>query len=124
MGHAPTLEQFVVFDSVTSLALESALDGLALRQRAIATNIANVNTPGYHARRVEFESALAKSVSEGNGHVAATTSTSLEPTRLDGNNVNLDTETLSNIDTVLRYQFATQAASGPFNSIRTALRSN
>ena len=124
MGHATTLEQFVVFNSVTSLALESALDGLALRQRAIANNIANVNTPGYHARRVEFESALAKSVAEGNGYVAATTSTSLEPTRLDGNNVNLDTETLSNIDTVLRYQFATQAASGPFNSIRTALRSN
>ena len=124
MGHVTTLERLVVFNSVTSLALESALDGLALRQRAIANNIANVNTPGYQARRVEFESALAKSVAEGNGQATATTSYSLEPTRLDGNNVNLDTETLSNIDTVLRYQFATQAASGPFNSIRTALRSN
>ncbi|MBV1780002.1 flagellar basal body rod protein FlgB [Paeniglutamicibacter sp. ABSL32-1] len=113
-----------MFNSVTSMAIESALDGLALRQRAIANNIANVNTPGYHARRVEFESALSKSVAEGNGLAAATTSASLEPTRLDGSNVNLDTETLSNIDTVLRYQFATQAASGPFNSIRTALRSN
>jgi flagellar basal-body rod protein FlgB len=124
MGRASILERFVVFNSVTSLALESALDGLALRQRAIANNIANVNTPGYHARRVEFEAALSRSVAEGNGQTAATTSTSLEPTRLDGSNVNLDTETLSNIDTVLRYQFATQAASGPFNSIRTALRSN
>lgn len=113
-----------MFDSVTSLALESALDGLALRQRAIANNIANVNTPGYQARRVEFESALAKSVAAGDGTSGATTSTSLEPTRLDGSNVNLDTETLSNIDTVLRYQFATQAAAGPFSSIRTALRSN
>ena len=124
MGRITILEQLVVFDSVTSLALESALDGLALRQRAIANNIANVNTPGYHARRVEFESALAKSVSRGDGKSAATTATSLEPTRLDGSNVNIDTETLSNIDTVLRFQFATQAASGPFNSIRTALRSN
>ena len=124
MGHATTSERFVVFNSVTSLALESALDGLALRQRAIANNIANVNTPGYQARRVEFESALSKSVAEGNGQMTAATSTSLEPTRLDGSNVNLDTETLSNIDTALRYQFATQAASGPFNSIRTALRSN
>jgi flagellar basal-body rod protein FlgB len=124
MGHETTLERFVVFNSVTSMAIESALDGLALRQRSIANNIANVNTPGYHARRVEFESALSKSVAEGNGQAAATTSASLEPTRLDGSNVNLDTETLSNIDTVLRYQFATQAASGPFNSIRTALRSN
>ncbi len=124
MGRITILEQLVVFDSVTSLALESALDGLALRQRAIANNIANVNTPGYHARRVEFESALANSVARGDGKSAATTQTSLEPTRLDGSNVNIDTETLSNIDTVLRFQFATQAASGPFNSIRTALRSN
>lgn len=113
-----------MFDSVTALALESALDGLALRQRVIANNIANVNTPGYLAKRVEFESALARSVAAGNGSAVASTSTSLEPTRLDGSNVNLDTETLSNIDTVLRYQFATQAASGPFNSIRTALKSN
>lgn len=113
-----------MFESVTSLALESALDGLAMRQRAIANNVANVNTPGYHARRVDFESALSRSIADGNGHSSATTSTSLEPTRLDGSNVNLDTETLSNIDTVLRYQFATQAASGPLNSIRTALRSN
>jgi flagellar basal-body rod protein FlgB len=113
-----------VFESVTSLALSSALDGLALRQRAIANNIANVNTPGYQARRVEFEGALAASVLDGDGRAAATTSASLEPTRLDGSNVNMDTETLSNIDTVLRYQFAAQAASGSFDGIRTALRSN
>ncbi|SEB90379.1 flagellar basal-body rod protein FlgB [Paramicrobacterium humi] len=113
-----------MFDSVTAAALTSALDGLSQRQRAIADNIANVNTPNYHAKRVQFEDALAASVAEGNGRVTATTGESLEPTRLDGNNVNLDTETLSNIDTVLRYQFATQAMNGQFSSIRTALRSN
>lgn len=113
-----------MFDSVTSLSLESALDSLALRQRAIANNIANVNTPGYQARRVQFESALADSIAQGDGQATASLSRSLEPTRLNGSNVNLDTETLSNVDTVLRYQFASQAASGPFNSIRTALRSS
>ena len=113
-----------MLESVSSAALSSALDGLALRQRAIANNIANVNTPGYHAKRVSFEDALAKSVSEGDGRVQATTQRSLEPTRLNGNNVNLDTETLSNIDTVLRYTFATQAINGQFSSIRTAIRTN
>ena len=34
-----------MFDSVTMNALSSALDGLALRQRTIAQNVANVNTP-------------------------------------------------------------------------------
>lgn len=113
-----------MFDSVTSAALSSALDGLALRQRTIANNIANVNTPGYHARRVAFEDALAQSVASGNGHVAATTGESLEPTQLNGNNVNLDTETLSNVDTVLRTQFAAQAASTEFTAVRTAMRTN
>ena len=98
---------------MTAVALGSALDGLAVRQRAIANNIANVNTPGYHAKRVQFEDALAQSVQPGRRPRTATTARSLEPTQLNGNNVNLDTETLSNVDTVLRFQFASQAIDGP-----------
>lgn len=113
-----------MFDSVSINALSSALDGLAMRQRAIADNIANVNTPGYTAQRVAFEDALAASVEAGDGRVAPTIARSLEPTQLNGNNVNLDTETLSNIDTVLRYQFATRAIDGAFSSMRAALRSS
>ncbi|MCK8466876.1 flagellar basal body rod protein FlgB [Microbacterium sp. KSW4-16] len=113
-----------MFDSVTITALTSALDGLALRQRAIADNIANINTPNYQAKRVQFEEALARSVDAGDGRVGATVGTSLEPTRLNGNNVNLDTETLSSVDTMLRYQFATQAVNGSFSSMRTAMRTS
>lgn len=111
-----------MFDSVSITALTSALDGLVERQRAIAGNIANVNTPGYTARRVLFEDALARSVEAGSGAVEPTVARSLEPTRLDGNNVNLETETLSNIDTMLRYQFATQAINGSLTSVRAAMR--
>ncbi|HEY0259147.1 MAG TPA: flagellar basal body protein [Lacisediminihabitans sp.] len=113
-----------MLDSVTSAALGSALDALSLRQRTIADNIANVNTPGYHAKRVVFEDALAKSVAGGDGHVTGQIARSLEPTQLNGNNVNLDTETLSNVDTVLRYQFASQAAGNEFAAVRAAIRSN
>ncbi|WP_374008927.1 flagellar basal body rod protein FlgB [Leifsonia sp. LS-T14] len=113
-----------MLESVTSAALASALDGLAARQRAIANNIANVNTPGYTAERVSFEDALAASVADHDGRAAATTARSLEPTRLDGNNVNLDTETLSNVDTVLRFQFASQAAGNQFSAIRAALKTS
>ena len=113
-----------MFDSVTMNALTSALDGLSARQRAIVNNIANVNTPGYQAQRVSFEEALAKSVEEGSGAVAPTTRVSLDPTRLDGNNVNLDTETLSNIDTLLRFQFASNAMSSQFSYVRSALGGN
>ncbi|QAY60079.1 flagellar biosynthesis protein FlgB [Microbacterium protaetiae] len=111
-----------MLDSVTITALSSALDALSQRQRAIADNIANINTPGYHAKRVQFEDALAAAVATGDGHATVSVGESLEPTRLDGNNVNLDTETLSSIDTTLRYQFASQAVDGPFSAVRTALR--
>jgi flagellar basal-body rod protein FlgB len=93
-----------VFDDTTMTAIGSALSGLAARQRVIADNIANINTPGYQARRVEFEDALRSALADG-GDAAVTpqVARSLEPTRLDGNNVNLDDETLDNVDTGLRY---------------------
>jgi flagellar basal-body rod protein FlgB len=113
-----------MFESVSFNALTSALGGLSERQRAIANNIANVNTENYQSRRVQFEDALRASIQRGDGSVQATTAVSLEPTNTNGNNVNLDTETLSNIDTVLRYQFAANAVGGSFSSVRTALRTN
>ncbi|NUU18959.1 flagellar biosynthesis protein FlgB [Cellulomonas humilata] len=113
-----------MFDSVSSVALNSALDGLALRQRVIANNVANIQTPGYHAQRVSFEDELSQAVRHGGGAVTAQVARSLEPTREDGNNVNLDTETLLNVDTNLRYQLATQAISGQFASVRAAMRTS
>ena len=83
-----------MFDSVTFVAMNSALDGLSMRQRVIADNIANIQTPGFLAGRVSFEASLAAAVADGSGAVTATVGRSLEPTREDGNNVNLDTETL------------------------------
>lgn len=120
----PTTQGTAVFDSVTYVALNSALDGLALRQRVIANNVANINTPNYLAGRVSFENELASAVRRGDGAVTASEARSLEPTRLDGNNVNLDAETLLNVDTNLRYQLATQAVDGTFSSLRVAMRTN
>jgi flagellar basal-body rod protein FlgB len=111
-----------VFDSVAYRAMNTALDGLALRQRVIADNVANIQTPNFHAGRVQFEDALAEAVDSGSGEVPLRVAQSLEPTRTNGNNVNLDTETLLNIDTNLRYALATQAVDGEFTSIRTAIR--
>jgi flagellar basal-body rod protein FlgB len=110
--------------SVTINALSSALDGLSARQTATANNIANINTPNYKAQVVSFEAALAASVKAGSGVVAPTTQTSLEPTQLDGNNVNLDTESLANTNTVLQYQFASQAINQQLTSFVPALTIN
>jgi len=113
-----------MFDSVSVRALDSALDALALRQRASADNVANLQTPGYRARQVAFEDALTSAVARGQGSIAATETRSSAATREDGNNVDLDTETLLQIESNLRYQVATQAMSGTFSSVRTAMRTS
>lgn len=42
----------------TQRVLTSALDGLALREQAVAANLSNIDTPGYQAASVDFESEL------------------------------------------------------------------
>ncbi|MNT15675.1 flagellar basal body rod protein FlgB [compost metagenome] len=42
------------------MMVEKALDGLALRMNTAASNLANVNTPGYVRQDVTFEDALAE----------------------------------------------------------------
>ena len=108
-------------DNVTDV-LHSALRGLALRQRTIADNIANVETPRFLAGRVDFESTLRAAAAEGRTPSdAPSVARSLQPTRLNGNNVNLDEETLAAMQTGLRYELTVQAISNKFNGIRTAI---
>ncbi len=110
-------------DSVTGAALLSAVSGLAARGRAVADNIANIQTPGFQARRVAFEEAIAAEARRGSTELTGHSSgLSLEPTRLDGNNVNLDRETLLDLDTKLRYQLALRAVDDRFQVMRAAIR--
>lgn len=111
-----------MFDDITSVALHTAASALAQRQRVTANNIANIQTPGFLAQKVKFEDALADAVSGGSGTANTTVATSLEPTRLDGNNVNLDEETLSSIDTNLRYQLITGAITNRLSNISAAIK--
>ena len=101
--------------------LHSALRGLSLRQRTIADNIANIETPGFLAGRVDFETNLRAAAQEGRRTEGPTSARSLQPTRLDGNNVNLDEETLAAMETGLRYELTVQAITNRFNGIRTAI---
>jgi flagellar basal-body rod protein FlgB len=50
-----------LIDPTTSI-LEQALDGLTSRQSAISSNLANIDTPGYQAQTVDFETALQREV--------------------------------------------------------------
>ncbi|MAZ49921.1 MAG: flagellar basal body rod protein FlgB [Halobacteriovoraceae bacterium] len=46
----------------TLQALASAIKFREMRQEVIASNIANAETPGYKAKRVDFEEALARAL--------------------------------------------------------------
>ena len=113
-----------MFDDVSSNSLRVAVAGLAARQSAIANNIANIETPGYQARKVKFEEALSSAVAHGQSPstVRPSVQNSLEPTRLNGSNVNLDEETLSHIDTTMRYQLTMRALDGKYSLIRDAIK--
>ena len=108
---------------VTMSALHNALNGLSLRQRTIADNVANIQTPRFLAGKVDFESSLRAAVESGVDPSQAEPSVarSLEPTRLDGNNVNLDQETLAMSETGLRYSLAVQAVNAKFSRLRVAI---
>lgn len=63
-----------VFSRTSILSVQKSLDACAMRARAIASNIANVATPGYERIEVEFESqlraALDKQMPQGEGEKA------------------------------------------------------
>ncbi len=113
-----------MFNDSTMLTIGSALSGLSARQRTIADNVANINTPGFLAGRVDFESALRAAVADGSAAASPTVARSLEPTREDGNNVNLESETLANIDTGMRYSLMLRAADHHFGILRSSMRTS
>ena len=116
-------------EDVTMDVVHQAMHGLAARQRAIADNVANINTPGFLAGKVDFESALRSALDSGGPvdpsavDVTPSVARSLEPTREDGNNVNLDEETLSNSETGLRYSLMLRAQDNEFALLRSSMRS-
>jgi flagellar basal-body rod protein FlgB len=108
---------------LTMQAISTSLDGLAARQRIIAQNLANSETPGYLAQNVNFEDSLRAAMATGDpSDATVSTSTSTDPTLPNGNNVSVDQETIALVDTGLRYQLATQSMNNEFSILRTSMR--
>jgi len=101
--------------------LGSALDGIALRQRVIADNIANVDTPHYRASSVDFEGNLRSAIASGSpdGSIAPTLTATDTPVGANDNNVDLRKETLAAVQSQFQYQMITRATSDRFDLIRT-----
>jgi len=73
------------------------LDGCALRQKVLAGNLANAETPGYKRLDVRFEDQLAEAVENGRVSELDAVEFEISPTeglaaRPDGNNVDFGRE--------------------------------
>ena len=100
-----------LFDTV-HLALERAIQGSSIRHEALAQNLANINTPGYRRRDVDFHSALQAAMPAGADAIASTpiaaSVDSAAPMRPDGNSVDIDVESANLAQNALEYQALAQ----------------
>ena len=112
-----------MIDDVASVTLQQAVLGLGMRQQVTANNIANLETPGFTAQNVDFESSLASAVAAGDpGATAITTSDSTEPAGVNGNNVDLNDEVVTATKTGLQESLLTGALTSQYGLISTVLK--
>jgi flagellar basal-body rod protein FlgB len=109
-------------------ALERALDVAAYRETLIASNIANVDTPGYRAKDVDFVQELRDAVRasrEPEGPPTERGKTLHEPEtgriRGDGNTVDVDREMLNLSRTAGFYQASVELLRKYIGILRTAV---
>ncbi|HVI41909.1 MAG TPA: flagellar basal body rod protein FlgB [Anaerovoracaceae bacterium] len=128
----------MIGDSITSAILQRALDGTWQKQRAIANNIANHETPGYKAIEVSFEDSLDQEIQKlgSNTPTREEISQSLDDIknseinvysdystseRADGNNVDLDLENIEMAKIQIQYQYLTRSMTDMFSRLRYAI---
>ena len=118
--------------STSDAYLRAALTGLAARQRTIANNVANVDTPNFKASEVNFEDTLKSAIDAArpgrapdqaslNAAMARTTLNDATTTRGDGNNVDIDREMEMLSETNLTYGALTQAMSTRLGILRNVI---
>ena len=109
----------------------------AERQRLVAANIANADTPGYVARDFDFASALREATA-GAGAAGATASSAQAPGRfqprlqfaqpaqgsLDGNSVDMDRERAAFVDNALKYEATLRFLNSSVRTMLEAMKSH
>lgn len=117
--------------------LKNALDASSMRQETISSNISNVNTAGYKAKRVDFENTLKKAM-DGTGmrashgkHFGAANLDDVKAHTVErtgnrvnenGNNVAIDTEMAELSANALYFQAVSTQLTNQYGMIRSVLR--
>ena len=112
-----------MLDDIASVTLRAAVAGLSMRQQVTSNNIANLETPGFTAGTVSFESSLAAAVAAGDPtQTAITTAPSTAAAGVNGNNVSLSTEMVAATKTGLQEQMLTGALTSTYGLIASVLK--
>ena len=117
--------------------LDKAADASWLRNEAISNNIANATTPGYKRQDVAFESELTKALGNNryktmDAKVAHAKNENLNPRtytdykgfsyRLDGNNVDPETENVMLAANQIKYSALMDSISAEFKNLQIVMR--
>ena len=118
------------FTDLTTLTLAKSLDGVGLRHKVIADNIANAETPGFTRSEVVFEEKLKQAFEAGDEASISRRIRDVEgeiredstsPARPDGNNVSIDKEMAELAKNTLRYEALVQLLNLKAAMVRAAI---
>ncbi len=98
--------------------IEQYMNLVSARQKLVASNIANADTPGYQTKDVDFESELQNQMLGSKPNVIEVSGLK---NKNDGNNVDMDREARLLAENALRFSVASQLAHAQISTIRTAI---
>ena len=104
----------------TSTGLVRYMDLLSARQKLVAANIANADTPGYQTQDIDFQFEF---VSLAQGLAPQTIQPRGLKTKPDGNNVDLDREARLLSEDAIRFNVASNLLHGQIKTIQEAIQS-
>ncbi|HEX4596122.1 MAG TPA: flagellar basal body protein [Bryobacteraceae bacterium] len=100
-------------------SIERYMSLLSTRQKLVAANIANADTPGYQTKDIDFQAELENQVSGSNANVTEVPGLK---TKNDGNNVNVDREARMLAENALRFSVASNLARAELSMVRSAIQ--
>jgi flagellar basal-body rod protein FlgB len=99
--------------------LERYMDLLSARQKLVAGNLANADTPGYKTRDIDFHFEVMSALSAEPPDVVEVAGLA---TRNDGNNVSLDRETSLLAENAMRFNVAANLVKSQSRMLRAAIQ--
>ena len=111
------LSDYAVIDALTN-SLEQYMNTVSARQKLVASNIANADTPGYKTQDLDFQSSFQAALDGGAPRQVEVPGLNVKN---DGNNVDLDREARLLAENALRFSVASTLMKGTLSQVKLAI---